>query len=300
MNAAGDFVVAWQSYPQDGSFYGIFGRRFSAAGTALGPEFPVNTVTDNNQVVPCRRRRRRRELRRRLGGQGQDGSDYGIFGRRFDATGARSEPSFGSTASPRTRRGIRRSPRTTPASSSSPGTATPRTALSMGCFAQRYSPAGIPAAGEFQLNTYTPDRQMLSTVAADEEGRFVVAWRSFLQDGSTYGVYGRRVAALALRRRLRDRRRLRMDRHAGRRLPVRAGPTGQSRSRRARVGSWAYRTAVGPQPRWAGPSSSGSVGRFWPDSDRIRAMIARSGRKIASTGTRQEFPEVPEFAVHPA
>src|SRR5262249_31784906 len=46
---AGNFVVVWQSYSQDGYGYGIRGRRFSSAGAALGGEFQVNTYTTRNQ-----------------------------------------------------------------------------------------------------------------------------------------------------------------------------------------------------------------------------------------------------------
>ena len=51
MDADGDFVVAWQSYVQDGSSYGIFARRFNAAGVAQGGEFQVNTYTTGNQYA---------------------------------------------------------------------------------------------------------------------------------------------------------------------------------------------------------------------------------------------------------
>jgi hypothetical protein len=44
----GDFVVVWDSYRQDGSGYhafGVFGRRFTSAGTPLASEFAVNVAT---------------------------------------------------------------------------------------------------------------------------------------------------------------------------------------------------------------------------------------------------------------
>jgi hypothetical protein len=37
----GNFVVVWQSLNQDGSSYGVFGQRYGASGTPLGPEFPL-------------------------------------------------------------------------------------------------------------------------------------------------------------------------------------------------------------------------------------------------------------------
>jgi hypothetical protein len=52
-DADGDFVVAWQSYGQDGSGDGVYVRRYSAAGAALGDEFRVNQTTAAAQVAPA-------------------------------------------------------------------------------------------------------------------------------------------------------------------------------------------------------------------------------------------------------
>ncbi|MEQ1592682.1 MAG: Ig-like domain-containing protein [Thiobacillaceae bacterium] len=51
MDAAGNFVVAWQSNDSNG--LGIYARRFNAAGTALGTEFQVNNTTTNDQYQPA-------------------------------------------------------------------------------------------------------------------------------------------------------------------------------------------------------------------------------------------------------
>jgi len=48
-DAAGNFVIVWDGYNQDGSGYGVFGQRYSASGSPLGPEFRVNTYTTNWQ-----------------------------------------------------------------------------------------------------------------------------------------------------------------------------------------------------------------------------------------------------------
>jgi hypothetical protein len=48
-DAAGNFVVVWESEYQDGSSYGIFGQRFDAAGVAAGDEFMVNAHTTDSQ-----------------------------------------------------------------------------------------------------------------------------------------------------------------------------------------------------------------------------------------------------------
>jgi hypothetical protein len=62
-------------------------------------------------------------------------------------------------------------------------------------FAQRFSSAGYPLAGEFQVNTYTDLYQFLPSVAADADGDFSVVWTSSTQDGDDYGVFGRRFTS---------------------------------------------------------------------------------------------------------
>jgi hypothetical protein len=50
-----------------------------------------------------------------------------------------------------------------------------------GIFGQRFSSAGARVAVEFQINSHTPEHQNRPAVAAAADGRFVVAWQSFLQ-----------------------------------------------------------------------------------------------------------------------
>ena len=92
----GNFVVAWQSgyygISQDGNGAGVFARRFDNTGVPAGPEFQVNTYTTGQQLAPA-------VSSDPLGnfvvvwqsgtyGTGQDGSQAGVFGRLFDASGA--------------------------------------------------------------------------------------------------------------------------------------------------------------------------------------------------------------------
>src|SRR5262245_5653152 len=47
VHPAGNFVVVWTGYGQDGSGSGIFAQRYDSDGDALGAEFRVNTYTTN-------------------------------------------------------------------------------------------------------------------------------------------------------------------------------------------------------------------------------------------------------------
>jgi len=44
---------------------------------------------------------------------------------------------------------------------------------------------------EFQVNTHTTYDQKNAAIAMDREGNFVVVWSSYLQDGSSNGIFGR-------------------------------------------------------------------------------------------------------------
>ena len=80
------FVLVWSS-DRDGSSLGIFGQRFSSGGTQAG-EFQINTYTEGDQNNP-------RVAADSVGNfvviwqsTGQDGDNAGIFGHRFDSSGA--------------------------------------------------------------------------------------------------------------------------------------------------------------------------------------------------------------------
>ena len=57
-------------------------------------------------------------------------------------------------------------------------------------FAQRYYNSGRPIGGEFQVNTFMVDDQKRPAIAIGENRKFVMAWQSYGQDGSGYGVFG--------------------------------------------------------------------------------------------------------------
>ena len=58
-----------------------------------------------------------------------------------------------------------------------------------GVYAQRYDANGVAQRGEFRVNTVTARGQSLPRAAPLDNGGFVFAWQSPLQDGSGLGVY---------------------------------------------------------------------------------------------------------------
>ena len=123
----GDFVVVWISDLQDGDLSGVFGRRFSSAGSPLASEFQVNGFTPGVQYRPTLAADGDGDFVVAWISDAQDGNMGGVFARRFSSAGAPSPPSSRSTPTPwatSTSHGWRRARTVT---SSSPGKATART-----------------------------------------------------------------------------------------------------------------------------------------------------------------------------
>jgi hypothetical protein len=125
-------------------------------------------------------------------GNHQDGNIFGIFGQRYDSSGVPLgqefqvnsytwlEQSFPSVASDANGNFV-----VIWYSNSQDGS-------SFGIFGQRYDSSGLPRGDEFQANSYTTGRQRYPSVGVTDASQFVVAWQSYEQDGSGYGVFGQR------------------------------------------------------------------------------------------------------------
>jgi len=191
----GDFVVTWASYNQDGSSWGIFGQRFLQAGTPAGGEFRINTYTTGTQLGTSVSLDSGGNFMVVWHSNAEDGSNLGIFGQRYAATGTPAGPEFqvntyttNAQAYPAVATDASGNVVVVWHSSLQDGSLT-------GIFGQRYAAAGAPLGGEFRVNTYTTGYQSLPDVVTDAGGNFVVAWASYGQDGSTYGIFGQRFAA---------------------------------------------------------------------------------------------------------
>src|SRR5262249_39755128 len=93
-DAAGNFVVVWESEDQDGYSWGVFGRRFDSTGSALGTEFRVNTLTTAMERLP----RVASDAAGNFVVVWQRATNGGllsnVFGQRFSGTGAPLGPEF--------------------------------------------------------------------------------------------------------------------------------------------------------------------------------------------------------------
>ncbi|MEM9543953.1 MAG: S8 family serine peptidase, partial [Cyanobacteria bacterium P01_E01_bin.42] len=80
----GGFVATWESW-SDGE---VYGRRFSANGTAIGEQFRVNDYTDGAQNGGEMATLKDGNFVVTWASEGQDGDDMGVYGRIFEVTDA--------------------------------------------------------------------------------------------------------------------------------------------------------------------------------------------------------------------
>lgn len=201
MNAAGDFVITWTSFQQDGSGSGVFAQAYSATGSPKGSEFQVNTTTLGNQdnsVVA-------------LDAKGNfiiawvsnDGSGSGVFAQRYAINAT--------TGQLQAQGGEFRINEFTTNNQFEPSIAVDDagnfivTWTSIGqqgsggeIYGRIYGANGVAKTTEFKVNSNTQNEQRYSTVSTDAKGNFVVTWGSF--QSNNWEIYGQQFNAAGLRR----------------------------------------------------------------------------------------------------
>jgi len=192
-DGSGNFVVVWGSDGQDGSGVGVFGQRYDSAGSEAGGEFQVNSWTTGYQGGPAVAADEAGNFVVVWFSDGQDASGDGVFGQRFNSAGGLVEGEFRINTYTT---GDQRFPAVA-ADDSGDFVVVWHSDANQdgsfdGVFAQRYSSTGSLVGSEFRVNTYTTNDQRFPAVAADGSGNFVVVWASDGNDGSGFGVFGKR------------------------------------------------------------------------------------------------------------
>jgi len=190
MDADGDFVVIWEG--SDGDSAGVFGQRYSANGVPQGGEFLANSSTTGYQG----------RCSVAMDSDGDfviawetGGGAVEVFARQFSSSGT---PAGNEFQVNQYTDNFQNFPSV--AMDSAGNFVVAWTSRGQdgggvsGVFARRYTHLGAPIGNEFQVNTFTTERQQQPVVAMDVDGDFVVAWESVGQDGSSYGIYAQRYA----------------------------------------------------------------------------------------------------------
>ncbi len=190
IDSAGDFVIAWQNYADDGSGeYDIYAQQYTALGTPNGSQLQVNTYTTVAQMSPSVAMDSAGDLVVVWQGYGAEG--YGIYAQQYSG-GTTSGGEF-NVSGPTTAQQLAPS-----VAMDSAGdfvvawTGYGADGSDYGIFAQQYKVNGGIVGYQFPVNTFTAGNQQNASVSMDAAGSFVVTWESYGQDGSGYDVYAQR------------------------------------------------------------------------------------------------------------
>ncbi|MEA1648893.1 hypothetical protein UAJ10_07660 [Nitrospirillum sp. BR 11164] len=178
--ADGSYVVAWQSSGEDGSGWGIFAQRYTAAGQKLGHEFRVNTTTTGDQIAPATVA---------LAGGGfeilWDQGNNQIYGQRYDASGAAVGGQITYVTDGNATAGMPKAVQLVNGTMLMVwgGNATPSGTTVYG---QLFSATGAVLGGRFVVSTYKPSTLTSPSIAALADGGFVASWSIDQQGGDIY------------------------------------------------------------------------------------------------------------------
>ena len=191
----GGFVITWASNEQDGSGKGVFGQLYDASGVAVGGEFQINTHTNADQMLPRVTSLSDGGFVATWSSDQQDGSGFGVFGQRYDATGSVIGSEFKINTSTNSNQFVDSATVLSNGDIIVSWSNENLDGSGYGVYGQRFDSSGSAIGNEFRINTYIENNQGGVSVSGLSDGGFVAAWSSQGQDASGYGVYGRRFDA---------------------------------------------------------------------------------------------------------
>ncbi|MBM4352932.1 MAG: hypothetical protein FJ109_03905 [Deltaproteobacteria bacterium] len=191
---SGGFVAVWESDGQDGVAAGVFGQRFGADGSKLGPEFQVNSLANGSEMAPA-------VASLANGGfvvtyvSGLDGDGTGIAGQVFDAQGAKQGAEFQVNGFAK---GVQQGPDVVGLAGGGFAVAWYGCTALFDCgngnreiSARFFAASGVPAGTDILVNTWTENKQWEVAISRTGDSELVVAWGgSMHQDGSFSGIFG--------------------------------------------------------------------------------------------------------------
>ncbi|MBD2461517.1 tandem-95 repeat protein [Oscillatoria sp. FACHB-1407] len=195
----GNFVITWIN--GSGAAADVYARLFDADGDPITTEFRVNNYTTNGQLDPSVAMDADGDFVIVWASNGQDGSNDGVYARRYNALGqpqGTDEFRVNSTTFNQQRNptvsmdGAGNFIVTWSSAGQDAGTG-------WGVFGQRFNASGNRQGSEFRINDEIAGDQQYSSVSMTPTGNYVVAWTSSsgTQDGGGAGVYAEAFAAAA-------------------------------------------------------------------------------------------------------
>gem|GEM_PF-1407463 len=156
----------------------------------IGPEFQVNTYTDNTQGKSFVATLSNDKFIITWQSLNRDGNSYGVYGQLFNANGTKFASEFQVNTYTISAQWCPSVAALNDGKFITTWTSLSQDGDSYGIYAQLFNADDTKYASEFQVNTHTTNWQIWSSVAGLNDGKLVITWESNEQDGDLYGIYG--------------------------------------------------------------------------------------------------------------
>ncbi|HET6467019.1 MAG TPA: cadherin domain-containing protein [Geminicoccaceae bacterium] len=173
--ADGGYLVVWESLDQGGAGYGVYGQRYDAAGATVGGEFRINDHVGSQHAYPAIAAVEDGGFVVTWSSYGQDGSDYGVYARRYDAAGDPLGDEF------RVNSHTEGAQQLSSITAVADGFVVAWTSFGQdgsgdGVYGQRYDAVGEPLDDEFRITHASDGSQRDPALAGLPDGGFAVLW----------------------------------------------------------------------------------------------------------------------------
>lgn len=200
MDAAGNFLVTWQSQHQDGFSWGIYGHQYAADGGEIAAEFPINERVEGPQTIP--------NIASNSAGLAVVGwlgnsatHQPSVFAHLYQLPNEEPDFSVGGELLLTSFAGLEEMPPAAAMNAQREAvvawTSYAEDGSGLGVFAQLLDRNGLPIGDRIAVNAFTKGNQGAPAVARAPDGPFVIVWQSEDQEsgGEGYGIFAQRYSA---------------------------------------------------------------------------------------------------------
>ncbi len=195
----GGFIVTWSSYSQTGS-WDVYGQRYNENGGTQGGEFRINSTTGNTQIrVSVSGLEDGGFVAAWMGYNQAGGQHYDVYFQKYNANGI---AQGSETRANTTVQDYQYNPSISGLSDGGFVVTwmgwNQAGGNSWDVFGRVYDADGNAIGSEFRANSHISSQQEQPSVAALDDGGFIVTWNSYQQDGNSWEQYGQRFDANGL------------------------------------------------------------------------------------------------------
>lgn len=184
----GEFIIAWDSWNQDGGDRSVFAQRFDAGGNKVGSELRANTTTAYSQAKPRVKYFPDGKFIIIWESFKQDGSGYGMYGRIFNADGTEFINEFQINTYTTDYQWYGDVEVFDDDSFIVAWCSWEQDGDDGGIYVQRFNASGLKVGDEVRVNKTTAQYQWLPKIKKLTGKNVAVVWSSWKQDGSREGI----------------------------------------------------------------------------------------------------------------